>query len=110
MYIKRDDVRIEFYRASGPGGQRRNKKETAVRITHLPTRIMAVSADERSQVRNKAIALKRLEKKLGILFRKKKKRLRTKRPVRVKEMILQEKRIKGEIKRLRALVKSRGYE
>ncbi len=110
MYIKRDEVRIEFYRASGPGGQRRNKKETAVRIIHLATGIMAVSADERSQVRNKAIALKRLEKKLGILFRKKKKRLRTKRPVRVKEMILQEKRIKGEIKRLRALVKSRGYE
>ncbi len=110
MLIKPNDIKIEYYKSSGPGGQRRNKKETAVRITHLATGIMAVSADERSQVRNKLIALKRLEKKLWILFRKKKKRLSTKRPVRVKEMILQEKKIKGEIKRLRAPVKSRGYE
>lgn len=58
------DCTVNFYRASGPGGQHRNKTETAVRLLHRPTGISAVAADERSQTRNRAMALERLQDKL----------------------------------------------
>jgi peptide chain release factor 1 len=51
------DVTVEFFRASGKGGQHRNKTETAVRAVHKPTGLRAVIADERSQSSNKDRAL-----------------------------------------------------
>lgn len=51
------DVTVEFFRASGKGGQHRNKTETAVRVVHKPTGLKAVIADERSQSSNKERAL-----------------------------------------------------
>jgi len=65
IQIKPEDLRIDFYRASGPGGQYVNKRETAVRITHLPTNLMASSQTERSQLQNKENALAILEAKLS---------------------------------------------
>lgn len=62
--IKPDDLRIEFFRSSGPGGQNVNKRETAVRITHLPTGIQVASQAERSQERNREIAMEILRAKL----------------------------------------------
>ena len=62
--IKPDELRIDFYRASGPGGQYVNKRETAVRITHLPTGIVATSQNERNQLQNKENAITILEVKL----------------------------------------------
>lgn len=62
--IRPQDLRIETFRASGPGGQYVNKRETAVRITHLPSEITASSQIARIQGENKKIALEILEAKL----------------------------------------------
>ncbi len=108
--FKPNDIRIEYYKSSGPGGQRKNKKETAVRITHLTTGIVSISANERSQMRNKEIALKRLREKLERFYKRKKKRIPTKKPAGLKEIILQAKKRRGEIKQLRKVVKTKDYE
>lgn len=63
--FKPQDVRWETMRASGPGGQHVNRTESAVRITHVPTGIQASATEERSQHRNRALALARLAKKLA---------------------------------------------
>lgn len=62
--IKPEDLKIEFFRSSGPGGQNVNKRETAVRIIHLPTNIAAACQSERSQQGNRERALKLLYSKL----------------------------------------------
>jgi peptide chain release factor len=59
------DVRWETMRASGPGGQHVNRTESAVRVTHLPTGVQATAAEERSQHRNRKLALARLARKLA---------------------------------------------
>jgi peptide chain release factor 1 len=64
IQIKPEDLKIETFRASGPGGQYVNRRETAVRITHLPTGIVVASQNERSQLANKENALKILEARL----------------------------------------------
>jgi len=62
--IKPDDLKIEVFRASGPGGQYVNRRESAVRITYLPTKITASSQSERLQGLNKEKAMKILYAKL----------------------------------------------
>jgi len=62
--ISPQDIKIDFYRASGPGGQYVNKRETAVRITHLKTGLVVTSQTERNQLQNKENALAILEARL----------------------------------------------
>lgn len=62
--IKEDDLKIDTYRSSGPGGQNVNMRSTAVRITHLPTKTVAACQSERSQAQNKERALRLLYTKI----------------------------------------------
>jgi peptide chain release factor 2 len=70
LEIDKNDLKVEFFRSSGPGGQNVNKVETAVRIVHLPTGITASSQVERSQSQNRQRAMQILEAKLIQLMNK----------------------------------------
>ncbi len=62
--IDPSDIRVDVYRASGAGGQHVNRTESAVRMTHIPTGIVAESQDSRSQIKNREITLGRLYVKI----------------------------------------------
>lgn len=99
--INEADLKFEFYRGSGPGGQHRNVTESGVRIRHVPTGVVVQACESRSQARNREIALERLRQVLERRERRAKKRVATTVPRGQKEKRIEEKKRRSLTKRLR---------
>jgi protein subunit release factor A len=93
--------RVETFRSGGPGGQHQKVTESGVRLVHLPTGLRATAREERSQHRNRALALKRLREKLEALTRPETPRVATRVPKAQKRRRLEEKKRRGQTKKLR---------
>lgn len=98
------EVRVDTYRASGPGGQHVNRTESAVRLTHFPSGVAVAASDSRSQHRNRDIAFERLAEKLRQLNKVPKKRRPTRVGAGVKARRLDAKRKHSNRKRSRGKV------
>lgn len=95
------ECRVETFRAGGPGGQHQNKAESAVRLVHLPTGERVVARDERSQHRNRSLALTRLRERLEALNTVPKPRIETNVPASQRKKRLDRKRKRSRKKELR---------
>ena len=95
------ETKVIFYKSSGPGGQRKNKRETAVRLHHIPSGLIVVATEQRLQTQNLNLAFRRLRARLKQLNKKPKKRVSTAKPVAIREHIFEEKKHHSETKKLR---------
>ena len=93
--------RVETFTAGGRGGQHQNRTESGVRISHLPTGVVVTAREERSQYRNRVVALDRLRRRLAARNRRPKPRISTHVPRREKERRLERKKKRSRIKKLR---------
>ena len=110
--VSADELEESFARSSGPGGQHVNKVATAVTLKHRPTGVAVTVQDSRSQARNRALALDRLldaiERRIEAARREKiarvaqARRRNSPRPTRLKRQILESKRKRAQLKKLRA--------
>ena len=96
------ECEVETFHSSGPGGQNVNRRETAVRLRHLPTGAAVACQQERSQAQNKAIALERLRRLLEARNRTRRRRIPTAIPASARRKILDAKQRRSRKKRLRA--------
>jgi peptide chain release factor len=103
LEILEKQVVIETYRSSGPGGQRKNKTETAVRLKHLPSGIIVSATEHRFQSQNRRLAFERLRERLLVLNRPRKRRIRTSVPTRAVAKKREEKQLVSAKKRLRTI-------
>ena len=99
--IPDDELEITFLRTGGPGGQKRNVTESAVRVRHIPTDITVVARSSRSQHRNKLEAIAEIERRLAARRRRRRPRVKT-RPTRASQRRrVDGKRRRGQTKALR---------
>jgi protein subunit release factor A len=96
------ECEVEAYRSSGPGGQKKNKTESSVRVRHLPTGVVRISTESRSQMRNREAALQRVFDTLEARRKKPKPRVATKPSRAAKERRIESKRRTSEVKRQRS--------
>lgn len=104
--IDEKEIVVTVYKSSGPGGQHRNKTESAVRIKHLPTGIIVTAAESRSQHENREKAMERLRERLSALRRRRKRRIPTRPGKAAVERRISQKKRHGEIKRGREKVET----
>ena len=114
--IREADLEESFARSSGPGGQNVNKVATAVTLRHCPTGTSVTVQDSRSQAVNRKLALERLldaiesareqRRAAEIAEREKARRRKSPRPAALKRKILESKRKRGELKKLRGTIET----
>ena len=75
--ILKHQVTLDTYRSRGPGGQRKNKVETAVRLKHLPSGVTVIATEHRSQTENRKLAFERLRQRLVKLNQPRRRRIPT---------------------------------
>ncbi len=102
--LNENDLEIVRLKGSGPGGQNKNKRETGIRMTHLPTGLVVMATERRTQGENLRIAFERMEERLKAHFYRPPKRRPTK-----KTRGSQERRLDGK-KRHATVKKARGRQ
>lgn len=95
------DCTFEFVKGSGPGGQNRNRRMTAVRLTHAPSGIVIFSCEQRTQGDNRRVAIDRLKEKLEARNRVQAPRIPTRTPRSAKRKRLESKAARSQVKRQR---------
>ena len=96
------DCDVEAYRSSGPGGQKKNKTESSIRVRHLPTGITRIATEHRSQMRNRELALERVWEELERRAKRRKPRVPTRPTAAARAKRLDSKRRTSERKRTRS--------
>ncbi len=99
--IPDEELEYTFFRSSGPGGQKKNTTDSAVRLRHLPTGITVIATQSRSQHQNRALALEELERRLAARRRRRRPRVATRPTVAARRARLEQKRRQSAAKKLR---------
>ena len=98
------DCEVQVFRATGPGGRGVNTTDSAVRMRHVPTGIVVVSREERSQLRNKERCIEKIREICRRRGRPPRPRKKTRVPAGQKQRRLEDKRARGQVKQLRRRV------
>jgi protein subunit release factor B len=96
-----EELEFSFFRSSGPGGQKKNTTDSAVRVRHLPTGLVVVSTSSRSQFQNKRLAVLELGRRLALLSLRPRTRHATRPTLGSRVRRVESKRKRSEIKRMR---------